>query len=76
MTSGRHCTTWPKVLGSNNIGLSYLHSHGILHRDIKPANILESFDGYKIADLNTSKVVESLSPLQHTLVGTPFYACP
>ena len=37
------------------LGLSYLHSNGIMHRDLKPENILIKGNEIKIADFGTAK---------------------
>lgn len=38
-------------------GLETLHSRGIMHRDLKSANVFKTSEGYKLGDLNVSKVV-------------------
>ena len=56
------------------LGLESLHSRGIMHRDLKSANIFKTKDGYKLGDLNVSKVVGG--QLAYTQTGTPYYASP
>ena len=45
-----------------------------MHRDLKSANIFKTADGYKLGDLNVSKVVAG--NLAYTQTGTPYYASP
>lgn len=45
-----------------------------MHRDLKSANIFKSKVGYKLGDLNVSKVVSG--QLAYTQTGTPYYASP
>jgi len=45
-----------------------------MHRDLKSANVFKSTDGYKLGDLNVSKVVSG--NLAYTQTGTPYYASP
>lgn len=54
--------------------LDTLHLRGIMHRDLKSANVFKSKDGYKLGDLNVSKVVSG--QLAYTQTGTPYYASP
>ena len=54
--------------------LDTLHLRGIMHRDLKSANVFKSKDGYKLGDLNVSKVVGG--QLAYTQTGTPYYASP
>jgi NIMA (never in mitosis gene a)-related kinase 1/4/5 len=56
------------------VGLDNLHSRGIMHRDLKSANVFKSKSGYKLGDLNVSKVVAG--QLAYTQTGTPYYASP
>jgi NIMA (never in mitosis gene a)-related kinase len=56
------------------MGLENLHSRGIMHRDLKSANVFKSANGYKLGDLNVSKVVSG--SLAYTQTGTPYYASP
>lgn len=39
-------------------GLALLHERGILHRDLKTANVFLCGEGFKIGDMNVSKVQE------------------
>ena len=45
-----------------------------MHRDLKSANIFKTTCGYKLGDLNVSKVVTG--NLAYTQTGTPYYASP
>jgi NIMA (never in mitosis gene a)-related kinase len=45
-----------------------------MHRDLKSANVFKSANGYKLGDLNVSKVVSG--SLAYTQTGTPYYASP
>jgi len=45
-----------------------------MHRDLKSANIFKTTSGYKLGDLNVSKVVTG--NLAYTQTGTPYYASP
>ncbi len=45
-----------------------------MHRDLKSANVFKSKTGYKLGDLNVSKVVAG--SLAYTQTGTPYYASP
>lgn len=56
------------------IGLETLHSRAIMHRDLKSANVFKTSEGYKLGDLNVSKVVAG--NLAYTQTGTPYYASP
>lgn len=56
------------------VGLENLHSRGIMHRDLKSANVFRSKEGFKLGDLNVSKVVAG--ELAYTQTGTPYYASP
>ena len=56
------------------LGLQNLHCRGIMHRDLKSANVFKSKTGYKLGDLNVSKVVAG--SLAYTQTGTPYYASP
>ena len=55
-------------------GLETLHSKGIMHRDLKSANVFKTAQGYKLGDLNVSKVTSG--SLAYTQTGTPYYASP
>ena len=46
----------------------------ILHRDLKSANVFKSKVGYKLGDLNVSKVAKKGMARTHT--GTPYYTSP
>jgi calcium/calmodulin-dependent protein kinase-4 len=60
--------------------LQYLHSKGIVHRDLKPENLIlvdSSPDAdLKIADFGLSKIVQDMSTMMHSVVGTWAYAAP
>jgi len=62
------------------MGLSYLHSEGILHRDIKGANILVDGNGtIKLADFGASAKLKNLSTLTgefKSVRGTPAFMAP
>lgn len=73
--------TWREVLSAGHqlsLGLSYLHSEGVLHRDIKPSNILIGAAGeYKLADFGISLVAaDRPRTLSGVFVGTWSYAAP
>ncbi len=62
------------------LGLSYLHSRGVVHRDLKPENVLVGTDGrLKIADFGTA-LVDGAKRLtwKHLTegLGTPDYMSP
>ena len=57
-------------------GFKELYKLNIMHRDLKPANVMISDGVIKISDFSFAKVLSSgdkNEPLQHSLVGTPFY---
>jgi NIMA (never in mitosis gene a)-related kinase len=45
-----------------------------MHRDLKSANVFKTGSGYKLGDMNVSKVVSG--SLAYTQTGTPYYASP
>jgi serine/threonine-protein kinase len=62
------------------LGLSYLHSRGVVHRDLKPENVLVDTDGHlKIADFGTA-LLDGAKRLtwKHLTegLGTPDYMSP
>lgn len=67
-------TIW-RIINDISDGLQYLHKNQILHRDLKPANIFRSEDGFKIGDMNVSKVMKNGS-LATTKTGSPLYTSP
>ncbi len=68
------------------LGLSHIHSHGIVYRDLKPENIMLTRDGYiKFIDFGLSKVlpytkcvagISTTFDKTHTLCGSPEYLAP
>lgn len=57
--------------------LQFIHSKRILHRDIKSQNIFMMAAGEaKIGDFGISKVIETTTAAQGTVVGTPSYFAP
>ncbi|KAI8084509.1 kinase-like domain-containing protein [Halteromyces radiatus] len=65
------------------LGLSILHSHGIIYRDLKPENILIGRDGHIVlTDFGLSKVFTMLDkrdmglPMTGTFCGTAEYLAP
>ena len=64
-----------RIINDISDGLQYLHKNQILHRDIKPANIFRSEEGFKIGDMNVSKIIKNGS-LATTKTGSPLYTSP
>jgi serine/threonine protein kinase len=58
------------------LGMSYIHSRGLIHRDLKPANILVDNDHrIVIADFGSSREYErDITATEN--VGTPLYRAP
>lgn len=62
------------------LGLSYLHSKGIIHRDLTPRNILltkeQNTITAKICDFGISKIVDNDAASDSSLMGTIEYMAP
>jgi NIMA (never in mitosis gene a)-related kinase len=59
------------------LGVMQMHSKSILHRDIKSQNMFMTKDGtLKIGDFGISRQVETLSALNMTACGTPYFMSP
>jgi NIMA (never in mitosis gene a)-related kinase 1/4/5 len=56
------------------VGLETLHERSIMHRDLKSANVFKTAEGFKLGDMNVSKV--AAGSLAYTQTGTPYYASP
>eukprot|EP01126_Amoeba_proteus_P057166 TRINITY_DN7257_c0_g1_i1.p1 TRINITY_DN7257_c0_g1~~TRINITY_DN7257_c0_g1_i1.p1 ORF type:complete len:216 (+),score=57.06 TRINITY_DN7257_c0_g1_i1:301-948(+) len=67
------------VVQGTLLGLSYLHTTGILHLDIKAANILLTEEGIiKLADFGVSTVLKTIEQFkeQDDYVGSPLFMAP
>eukprot|EP00002_Diphylleia_rotans_P029837 TRINITY_DN6095_c0_g1_i3.p1 TRINITY_DN6095_c0_g1~~TRINITY_DN6095_c0_g1_i3.p1 ORF type:complete len:416 (+),score=84.07 TRINITY_DN6095_c0_g1_i3:104-1351(+) len=60
------------------LGISHIHSRGILHRDLKPQNIFLSGSDHiiKIGDFGLAKMLNADEYFTKTVVGTPYYLSP
>lgn len=59
------------------LGVMAMHSKNILHRDIKTQNIFISKNNIlKIGDFGISRQMETLSPMEMTACGTPYFMAP
>jgi TolB-like protein/cytochrome c-type biogenesis protein CcmH/NrfG len=68
--------------------LDKAHSSGVVHRDISPANVMLTKSGAKLLDFGLATLAAPeegqdpghirthLDPLQHRLIGTPYYMSP
>ena len=65
--------TLASIFHQITLGLSYLHSQGIVHKDIKPSNILLfSYGAAKLSDFGIGHSFQSAE----AVVGTPAYQAP
>lgn len=59
------------------LAIDCLHKNKIMHRDLKPDNIFLAENGFvKLGDFGVSKQLESVLPMKHTRIGTPYYYSP
>ena len=59
------------------LGVMAMHSKNILHRDIKTQNIfITQNDILKMGDFGISRQMETLTPMQMTACGTPYFMPP
>lgn len=66
-----------RYMAQITLGVMAMHSKNILHRDIKTQNIfITQKDILKIGDFGISKQVETLTPMQMTSCGTPYFMPP
>lgn len=68
-------------LGQLAMGLSFMHSKGLIHRDLKPQNFLltekdKDYCCLKIADFGFAKHLNSTADLAATVCGSPLYMAP
>jgi serine/threonine protein kinase len=62
-----------QIIAATAIGLSYIHSVGLVHRDIKPSNIfLTNMGGVKLLDLG---IAATFDPANSVLDGSDLSVC-
>eukprot|EP01127_Copromyxa_protea_P006241 TRINITY_DN1605_c1_g1_i2.p1 TRINITY_DN1605_c1_g1~~TRINITY_DN1605_c1_g1_i2.p1 ORF type:complete len:500 (-),score=153.05 TRINITY_DN1605_c1_g1_i2:694-2193(-) len=70
---GEPSAAW--LLRSTLLGLSYLHSKGVVHRDVKAGNILVNSNGdAKVADFGVSE--QLANTLDGEIAGSPLWMAP
>ena len=66
-----------RVVEGVSSALDFAHSRQLVHRDVKEANVLFGSDGrVLLSDFGIAKLLNAMTPVTATMVGTPEYMSP
>src|SRR5215217_4728055 len=66
-----------RIVGGVAAALDFAHAHQLVHRDVKEANVLFGNNGRVVlSDFGIAKLLDAMTPVTATMVGTPEYMSP
>jgi serine/threonine-protein kinase len=66
-----------RIVDGVSSALDFAHARQLVHRDVKEANVLIGDDGrVLLSDFGIAKLLDSMTPVTATMVGTPEYMSP